>query len=89
MKAYFMRESDEWQTPPALYDALNAEFAFTDDPCPIGGTDGLVREWGTRCFVNPPYSNIKAFIEKALLELRARRSCCVFGSCANRHAVVS
>ena len=38
-----------WLTPPALYDALHAEFAFDFDPCPFPlpvGFDGLTCEWG-------------------------------------------
>lgn len=62
--------SDEWQTPKDLFDALNREFRFDLDPacnsknrlCPVGfcsdeGESGLWGEWGRRrAFVNPPYS---------------------------------
>lgn len=65
----FSKKSDDWATPTDFYLKLDEEFHFTDDPCPIGGSDGLVRSWGARCFVNPPYSNIRAFLEKALSEL--------------------
>lgn len=43
-----------------MYDALNAEFRFTMDPCPLDG-DGnglslLFCKWrGERVFCNPPY----------------------------------
>lgn len=67
--AVFSRKSDEWYTPEELYQQLDKEFRFVDDPCPIGGNvNGLMREWGSPCFVNPPYSDIGAWMEKALLE---------------------
>lgn len=58
-RVVFSSASDEWATPPEVYAALHAEFDFTDDPCPIDGSagNGLMREWGQRSFVNPPYSD--------------------------------
>lgn len=70
-KTLFSKASDDWTTPKWLYDELNEEFGFTDDPCPIGATDGLGRAWRGNVFINPPYSNQRAFIEKGLLELAA------------------
>jgi phage N-6-adenine-methyltransferase len=62
-------KSDKWQTPPEVYDPLNKEFNFNFDPCPItyknGDPDGLLVEWGTSTFCNPPYSNTAKWIEKA------------------------
>ena len=58
----FSSAHDNWSTPDDTYDALNAEFHFNDDPCPLGGVSGLEREWGTRTFVNPPYSEIKDWV---------------------------
>lgn len=57
----------EWATPQDLFDALNAEFHFTLDPCATPenakcakfytkADDGLSRDWsGERVFMNPPY----------------------------------
>jgi hypothetical protein len=50
----------EWPTPKAFYQALDAEFHFNFDPCPLGGeVDGtarLMNSWkGKRVFCNPPY----------------------------------
>lgn len=73
-RVLFSRKSDEWATPKETYDALNGEFDFTDDPCPLGATDGLTREWGERVYVNPPYSNIRDFVKKAMEEMDAGRS---------------
>lgn len=36
-----------------------------------GGRNGLMREWRSPCFVNPPYSDILPWMEKAALEARA------------------
>ena len=69
--ALFSRNTDDWTTPVEFYHKLNSEFAFNDDPCPVGGVDGLTRIWGKRCFVNPPYSNIRGFLEKAMIEIKA------------------
>jgi site-specific DNA-methyltransferase (adenine-specific) len=61
-------KSDNFETPEDFYERLNREFKFNDDPCPIHGMGGLEREWGTRTFVNPPYSNPLPWIKKAYLE---------------------
>jgi len=61
---------DNWATPHSLYERLNAEFNFDDDPCPLHGefVDGLKREWGKSVFMNPPYSNPVPWVQKAYLE---------------------
>lgn len=65
---------DNWRTPAKAYEALNAEFHFNDDPCPLmgkdAGLDGLARPWGTSTFVNPPYSNPTPWCKKAYEESR-------------------
>ena len=43
--------NDDYVTPKKLYDQLNAEFNFDDDPCPLQGQglpllNGLSRAWG-------------------------------------------
>lgn len=60
--------SDSWATPAEVYRDLDAEFHFTDDPCPLNGTGGLDREWGTSVFMNPPYSKPTAWVKKAYEE---------------------
>ena len=58
-------------TPPELYQALDAEFHFDHDPCPLerndSTPDGLSAEarWGARNFVNPPYSECERWLERA------------------------
>ena len=53
---------DNWSTPKEVYESLNREFCFTDDPCPIGGSGGLDRAWGSSTFVNPPYSEMRLWV---------------------------
>ena len=68
-RVLFSSASDEWSTPAATYDALNAEFQFADDACPLGGNvNGLMREWKSPCFCNPPYSDILPWMDKAAAE---------------------
>jgi len=61
-----MSQCLDWQTPKAVYDALDKEFNFTFDPCPHNPTfDGLNIEWGQSNFVNPPYGReIPKWIKK-------------------------
>lgn len=73
-------DNQEYGTPQALFDELDAEFGFTLDvaasdanaKCPLYFTaesDGLSRSWrGERIFCNPPYNNIAPWIEKAIRE---------------------
>ena len=35
MKNRNLKHSDNWETPPELYNKLNAEFNFDFDPCPL------------------------------------------------------
>ena len=62
--------NDDWCTPKAVYDMLNAEFHFDFDPCPYPRSqeDGLAIEWGKCNFVNPPYSETEKWCRKALIE---------------------
>jgi phage N-6-adenine-methyltransferase len=62
--------NDSWRTPKELYDKLDNEFHFNDDPCPIDGNNGLEREWGTRTFMNPPYSKPFVWCKKAVEEMK-------------------
>jgi len=61
-----------WATPVLIYQELNARFAFNDDPCPLHGTGGLERPWGSRTYVNPPYGKeIGKWIARAYQEGQA------------------
>lgn len=60
----------DWKTPRALYQALDAEFHFDYDPCPVKPkTDGLKGNWRSANFVNPPYGKeITKWIQKGYEE---------------------
>ncbi len=76
-------KNDNWATPKYFYDILNAEFNFDFDQCPFDESeitpekDGLLKEWGERNYINPPYT-IKqktAFILKAVQESKKGKLC--------------
>ena len=72
---------DDWRTPKDLFNALDAEYHFTLDPCSTHenalcekhytqAEDGLIQNWGGEIvFMNPPYgSQINKWIQKAYEE---------------------
>lgn len=72
---------DDWETPQALFDTLDAEYHFTLDPCATHENakcskhytveeNGLLRSWeGETVFCNPPYGrDISKWVEKCYLE---------------------
>jgi site-specific DNA-methyltransferase (adenine-specific) len=78
MAVHYMSERQDWATPQALFDALNAEFGFTLDPCALPHNakcakfytpddNGLAQDWtGERVFMNPPYGRaIRDWMRKA------------------------
>ena len=57
IKPLFSSNSDEWETPKSVFDALDAEFNFTLDPCATEENhkcdlyftkeqNGLSKNWG-------------------------------------------
>jgi hypothetical protein len=68
-KGLFTSVSVHWATPVEVYQTLDAEFHFNDDPCPLHGNGGLSREWGTSTYCNPPYGReITKWLDKAYSE---------------------
>ena len=69
---------DSVATPQYILDALEDEFKVKwFDPCPLNphfdsekDVDGLKIPWSFYTFVNPPYSNVKPWVEKAKEEHR-------------------
>lgn len=72
---------DEWQTPAWLYETLNREFNFELDPAATEENavsdfyydkeeDGLKCVWFGSVFVNPPYSQLKKWVQKGFEEAR-------------------
>lgn len=77
--ALYSSNSDEWETPQALFDALDAEFGFDMDVAASHENhkkdtyytiedDGLAQPWCHTNWCNPPYSQIALWVEKAALE---------------------
>lgn len=76
----FTSTTDEWPTPQVLFDALDAEFEFTLDPCADESNakcsryftkddDGLSQDWSGAVFMNPPYGRqIGEWVAKAWRE---------------------
>jgi len=72
---------DDRATSPELFDALNARFGFTLDVAAAAHNakcaryfsvedNGLMQSWaGERVWCNPPYSDIRPWVEKAWMEL--------------------
>lgn len=70
--------TDEWETPMVFFNKINTSHGpFDLDPCARPETakapnyftkadDGLSKEWRGRVWCNPPYSNPRPWIEKAL-----------------------
>jgi hypothetical protein len=58
-KAKRKPESDHWQTPAYILDAVNGFYGGDwFDPCPASSTfDGLSMPWNKPVYVNPPFSN--------------------------------
>lgn len=66
-KGLYSSATDQWATPQAFFDKLNAEFGFTLDPCALPSNakctkyytptdNGLLQDWGGEIvFCNPPY----------------------------------
>jgi len=75
-----MAKHDNWQTPPALFDALRAEFDFTLDAAASAENalldnyitaeqDALVTPWrAASVYCNPPYSRLADFTLRAANE---------------------
>lgn len=70
-RALFSSFKQDFQTPKAIIEELNNEFNFDFDPCPINPVfDGLNIEWGSCNFVNPPYKDLKKWVNKGYEEFK-------------------
>ena len=76
-------ERDDWETPQALFDELDAIHHFTLDPCSTHANakcakhytaeeDGLAQSWeGETVYCNPPYGrNLGEWVRKCAEESR-------------------
>lgn len=82
MNVIFSNEiKDDWKTPPSFVKFINKNFKISVDPCCsvfnvrakkhyTKKDNGLKKKWETWTFVNPPYSNVKAWMEKSVKEYK-------------------
>jgi len=66
-------KSDVHVTPDRVYDLIRDEWGYTKedmfDPCPVNPKcDGLKIDWKDINYVNPPYSNLSDWVDKAMKE---------------------
>ena len=68
-RVHFTSARQNWKTPKAFYQALDAEFKFDFDPCPPKPSfNGLEIDWGGATYVNPPYKDCAAWLKKGFEE---------------------
>lgn len=78
LKGCFLHLNDNWSTPFEYYDFYVNHLGYFD-PCPLNAKfDGLKRSWHKCNFVNPPYSDIKSWVDKAIIELNRGSDLVVF-----------
>jgi hypothetical protein len=68
LRVHFSSASEHWATPSETYAALDSEFHFNYDPCPLHSeNDTLSVSWAhKRVFCNPPYGpGLRPFLEHA------------------------
>lgn len=79
MSVHFSSKSDEWATPQDFFDRLNTIHSFTLDACAselnakcsnyyTESDNALIQDWCGVVWCNPPYSEVKNWIEKAYHE---------------------
>lgn len=75
----FKSTNQSWETPDYLFEKINRKFNFTRDVCAdhintkcanfwSEQDSCLDKTWDGICWMNPPYKNMKKFIEKAYNE---------------------
>lgn len=74
IEACLSKKTDNWETPKEIYYHFCLNLGYFD-PCPLNATfDGLNIPWPKANFVNPPYSNLKLWVEKAISEMKKGKS---------------
>ena len=79
-QTWFDRKKTVYETPPEIFEPLDAEFKFDLDVCAIAENakcdiffspedNGLERAWKGTCWMNPPFGReMKNWVKKAYLE---------------------
>lgn len=79
-KNYFKSNSEEYETPPEIFEPLQKEFDLQLDVCATKENtkcdlfftkeeDGLTKEWDRSFWMNPPFGrNLKKWVQKAYEE---------------------
>lgn len=60
-----------WLTPAGLLEEIQERYGIDFDACPYprpSDFDGLVEEWGSSSYVNPPFAGPTAWVRKAIAE---------------------
>ncbi len=81
LKPLFSHKSTSWITPPELWEDLRDAFEIELDPCgheteTLPGIEHTIRtpdnglefDWCANTFINPPYSSIELWVDKAIEE---------------------
>ena len=90
----FKSNNQEWETPDDLFLRLNKQFSFTRDVCAsVENTkckefwseedSCLDKAWDGINWMNPPYKNMKQFIEKAYNERNNAITVCLIPARTN------
>lgn len=90
----FKSNNQTWETPQALFDKINAEFHFTWDVCAspenakcnnyyTAENSCLDKTWSGVCWMNPPYKDMKKFIQKAYSERNNAVTVCLIPARTN------
>lgn len=67
------KKSDHYKTPDKVFDIIEKGFHIKRellfDPCPYHSTfNGLMIEWKSYNFVNPPYELLNEFVQYAIMQ---------------------
>ena len=98
----FSSNTDDWATPQDLFDALDAEFHFTLDPCSSEQNhkcdryftkedNGLLHDWGGNLSfsTHPMVKKCINGLKNAIFWTERTHNCCSVDSGKNRHQVFS
>lgn len=75
-KLMWSTDNQQAQTPREVWEILEQEFGKMHDPCPPNYTiNGLVSEWKSVNYINPPYNECGAWMEKVVTEYKKGKKC--------------